>query len=301
MSTNCTLATCDVSESLYGYRPNIGINVVFVLVYISIAAYCVYLLIRKRQWIGYNVAILIGASLELIGYVSRVLGYSNPFLRIGWILQYSTLTMAPVFPTAATYVCIGQVAQYLGRGAFNIDPKLYLRIFITSDIFALGIQTTGGGISFTETVDVTGGITTGQGIVIGGLIVQVVSLTVFFVLFLGVVWPSDILRPKVFGDMNQKEKKLRTFILLIFLAIILIVGRSAFRVAEYSEGFFGSLVHDQVLFIIFDGFPIAIATAVMVIFHPMDMIPTTPRLIPVTSEELIAMPDGAMRRETTGV
>ncbi|KAJ8124514.1 hypothetical protein O1611_g9126 [Lasiodiplodia mahajangana] len=209
--------------------------------------------------------------------------------------------MAPVFPTAATYVCIGQVAEYLGRGAFNIDPKLYLRIFITSDIIALGIQTAGGGISFTETGNVTGGITTGQGIVIGGLIIQVVSLATFFVLFLGVVWPSNILRPKAFGEMNQKEKRLGTFIYLIFLAIILIVGRSAFRVVEFSEGFFGSLVHNQVLFIIFDGFPIAIATAVMVIFHPMDMIPTTPRFVPVTSEELIMMPDDAPRREATAV
>ncbi|KAI1128027.1 RTA1-domain-containing protein [Nemania abortiva] len=301
MSTNCTLATCDISESLYGYRPNLGINVVFVLVYISVAIYCVYLLAKRRQWIGYTIAILIGAWLEFLGYVFRVMGYSNPFRRISWIIQYSSLTMAPIFPTAATYVCIGQVAEYLGRGAFNIDPKLYLRIFITSDIIALTIQAGGGGISFTETSNVTGGITTGQGIVIGGLVIQVVSLAVFFVLFLGVVLPSNILRPKVFGEMNKKEKRLRTFIMLIFLAILLIVGRSAFRVAEFSEGFFGSLVHDQVLFIIFDGIPIAIATAVMVIFHPMDMIPSTPRFRTVTSEELIMMPDEGPRRETTGV
>ncbi|KAI0871607.1 RTA1-domain-containing protein [Hypoxylon argillaceum] len=295
MSTNCTLDTCDISESLYGYRPNVGVNVFFAFVYITIDAYCIYLFTKRRGWIGYTVSVLLGALLELIGYASRVLGYSNPFLRMAWIIQYSSLTIAPVFTTAATYVCIGHVAEYLGRGAFDINPKLYLRLFITSDVFALGIQSGGGGLSFGETPSASGGITLGQGIVIGGLIIQVISLSTFLVLFMGVVWPSNIIRPKTFGPANQKEKKLRTFVLILFTAIILIIGRSIFRVIEFSEGFSGSIVHNQKLFIVFDGFPIAIASTLMVVFHPMDRVPTTPRFPIVTSEELIIMPYEALR------
>ncbi|KAJ8120834.1 hypothetical protein ONZ43_g2560 [Nemania bipapillata] len=199
--------------------------------------------------------------------------------------------MAPIFPTAA------HVAEYLGRGVFNIDPKLYFRVFIASDIIALTVQTGGGGISFGEKPVTDGGITLGQGIVIGGLIIQVISLSIFFTLFMGVIWPSNIIRPKTFGEPNEKEKRLRTFVIVLLVAILLIIGRSAFRVAEYSEGFFGSLVHDEVLFIIFDGFPIAIASTIMVIFHPMRMIPTTPRFPTVTSEELIHMPYEGLRSD----
>ncbi|KAI8626537.1 RTA1-domain-containing protein [Xylariaceae sp. FL1651] len=289
---DCTVGTCDASDSFYGYRPNLGIDVFFTIVYGAIVAHCLFVIIKKRKWLGYTIAILFGSLLELAGYASRILGYTDPFIRIGWIIQYSFLTFAPVLMTAAIYVCIGRIADYLGRGAFNINPRLYSRVFIPSDAFALLVQASGGGVSFTEEIP-KGGITTGQGIIVGGLALQVVSLTVFFVLFIGVIWPTDIFRPKHSNEATREDKRVKAFIIYLSLAIILVIGRSAFRVAEFSQGIFGGLVHNELLFIIFDGFPIAIATSLLVAFHPLYMLPTTPRAKKSSSQELQFLPEEA--------
>ncbi|KAI0908300.1 RTA1-domain-containing protein [Ustulina deusta] len=290
-SEDCTLDTCSVSESFYGYRPNLGIDIFFTIVYVAVIGHCLFIVIHKRKWLGYTISVLLGALLEFVGFVLRVYGYAQPFVRIGWIIQYSVITFAPVFTSAAIYVCIGRIADYLGRGKFNIRPNLYARIFIPSDIFALLIQASGGGVSFTEEVPLDGGISTGQGVIIAGLTLQVVSLTVFFILFMGIIWPANLFRPKKYEKLDQDDKRVRNFILYILTAIILIIGRSAFRVAEFSGGIFGPLGHNESLFIIFDGFPIAIATSLMVVFHPVYMLPTTPRAGNFVGQELRFLPE----------
>ncbi|KAI1128988.1 RTA1-domain-containing protein [Nemania abortiva] len=288
---DCTLDTCSLSDSYYGYRPNLGIDIFFAIVYVAIIFHCLFVAIKKRKWLGYTIAVLIGAILELVGFIARVYGYAQPFFRYGWVIQYSLITFAPVFMTAAIYVCIGRIADYLGRGKFNINPRLYARVFIPGDVLALLIQSSGGGVSVTEDVDPNGGVSTGQGIIIAGLTLQVVSLTVFFILFLGVIWPTDLFRSKRAGRLDRDDQRVRIFIVLILIAIVLIIGRSAFRVAEFSGGIFGSLGHNELLFILFDGFPVAIATSLMVIFHPIYMIPTTPRSSKFVGQELRFLPE----------
>ncbi|KAF2962641.1 hypothetical protein GQX73_g10933 [Xylaria multiplex] len=226
-----------------------------------------------RKWLAYTIAILVGSLLELVGYAARIVGYNDPWFSTGWILQYAIITFAPVFMSAALYVCIGRIADFIGRGLFNIKPRLYSWVFIPSDFLALVVQGAGGAISVTESVTATG-VTPGAAIVIAGLTFQVTSLTIFFILFGAVLWPSSIWYPKSSGLSIYHAKRLRTFVICIIISILLIIGRSAFRVAELSQGVRGSLVHDELLFIIFDSFPIAIATAIMVTVHPVFMLQT---------------------------
>ncbi|KAI0188852.1 RTA1-domain-containing protein [Astrocystis sublimbata] len=286
---DCTLNTCSISQSYYGYRPNLGIDVFFSIVYAVVVAYCLFLAIHKKKHLAYTISVLIGALLELTGFAARIYGYVYPFVRNGWIVQYSIITFGPVFTSAAIYVCIGRIADYLGRGKFHIRPRLYARIFIPSDIFALLIQSSGGGVSVSEVPPADGGISTGQSIIIAGLALQVVSLSVFFVLFMGVIWPTDLFRSKSL-DLDRNDKRVRKFVICVSVAIILIVGRSAYRVAEYSQGIFGALGHNEVLFIIFDGFPIAIATTILVLAHPVYMLPDAPRVDKVDARELGSRP-----------
>ena len=134
-------------------------------------------------------------------------------------------------------------------------------------------------------------MSTGQSIIIAGLALHVISLTAFFILFLGVLWPTNLFRPKTYGELDREDRKTKRFVIFILIAILLIIGRSGFRVAEYSEGIFGTLGHNEVLFIIFDGFPVAIATSLMVIFHPIYMLPTTPRASKFAGQELRFLPE----------
>lgn len=159
-------------------------------------------------------------------------------------------------------------------------------MFIPSDALALLIQASGGGVSVTEKVDPDKKVSVGQGVIIAGLTLQVVTLAIFFVLFIGVIWPTDLFFSKRPVRLDRDDKRVRTFVAVLGIAIILIVGRSAFRVDEFSQGIFGAVGHNEVLFVIFDGFPIAIATSLMVIFHPVYMLPTTPRADKFVGQEL---------------
>ncbi|KAI0198884.1 RTA1-domain-containing protein [Astrocystis sublimbata] len=269
----CTVTTCDPAESWYGYQPNLGVNIFFAAAYGIAALYCFVLAVWKRQWLTYTIAILVGSLLELVGYAARISGHNDPWFSTGWILQYSIITFAPVFMSASLYVCIGQIANFLGRGALNISPRLYSRVFIPCDIIALVVQGAGGAISVTEEVTTTG-VTPGSALVIAGLTFQLISLTIFFLLFGAVLWPSSIWHPASSDLPLRQAKRIRTFAILIIVAILLIIGRSAFRVAELSEGVRGDLIHDELLFIIFDGFPIALATGIIVAAHPIFMLQT---------------------------
>lgn len=75
------------------------------------------------------------------------------------------------------------------------------------------------------------------------------------------------------------------------VAIVLIIGRSAYRTVEFSEGIFSPLGKNEVLFVILDGFPIAIATSLLVIFHPFRMLPSTSGAFKSADQELRFMPE----------
>ncbi|KAK5633714.1 hypothetical protein RRF57_009428 [Xylaria bambusicola] len=93
--------------------------------------------------------------------------------------------------------------------------------------FALLIQASGGGISFGETAPADRSVSTGQSTIIAGLALQVFPLTIFFVLFLGVLWPTNLFRPKKYGgELDRDDRRTRRLVIFIFIAILLIICRS---------------------------------------------------------------------------
>ena len=63
---NCTKETCKVSESLYGYRPNQVVSIIFVVVFlISCIAHSIQGL-KARAW-TFTAGLAIGTLLEAIG------------------------------------------------------------------------------------------------------------------------------------------------------------------------------------------------------------------------------------------
>ncbi|KAI0103913.1 RTA1 like protein-domain-containing protein [Nemania sp. FL0031] len=270
----CTLDTCSASDSLYGYRPQIGVNAIAVVVYVLCLVQCIYVFVRwKKSWLSYTILVFISCLAQLIAYGLRVHGWFDPFVNIGWILQYTYATLAPIFVTAALYVTLGRLANIMGRGIFNLDPKLYPRIFLTSDAFSLVLQSAGGSLSFFEEVK-DNSLTLGGKLAIIGLIFQVISLAVFLVLFVAVVHPARIFSPVSTISKYENQNRIRIFVCATLIGMVLIVARSAYRVVEFSEGPLGTLVHNEVLFIVFDTVPMAITAILLAFLHPNYMLPS---------------------------
>jgi hypothetical protein len=134
--------------------------------------------------------------------------------------------------------------------------------------------------------DESQGLSTGVKITIVGLVLQLVSLCVFFFLFMSVVIPNRdqvcrngraaVNANQLRGSSETSAKKevirprlsSRSFTIVILLATCLIVIRSAYRVAELSSGLSGSLITNQWAFMIMDGLLILVATGILTWGHP---------------------------------
>lgn len=98
---------------------------------------------------------------------------------------------------------------------------------------------------------------------LAGLILQVIVLTIFvgfFADFLIRYWRSS--HAKKFGW------RLKAFFSGLSTAIILILSRCAYRVAELQDGYNGSLIKEQTPFIILEGVFVYLATLSLCFGNP---------------------------------
>jgi hypothetical protein len=112
---------------------------------------------------------------------------------------------------------------------------------------------------------------------IAGLAFQVLTLFIFIVLCLDFAFRT-YKRYKSMGqeafDQNPAFVKLRegwkfkAFLIALSLATICIFWRSVYRVAELAEGWTGSLIRKQWLFVGFEGVMVIVACFALNIFNP---------------------------------
>ncbi|KAJ3574258.1 hypothetical protein NPX13_g4422 [Xylaria arbuscula] len=188
-------------------------------------------------------------------------------------------------------VTITKTVEKLDESLSRIRPRLYYIIFIFCDFGALTLQAIGGAVSTVS----SGSNAVGVDLALTGLIFQVVTMLVF----VGLV--ADYLI-RYFQDKPFRTTSLRLKLFLgsISFAILLILGRCAYRVAErefwplflpipfppamesaatstllicrryqiVSEGYSGTLFHDESLFIGLEGVLIVIAVVALAVGHP---------------------------------
>ncbi|KAL8894494.1 MAG: hypothetical protein Q9192_004275 [Flavoplaca navasiana] len=124
-----------------------------------------------------------------------------------------------------------------------MSPKWYLIIFITFDCISICVQALGGGLAASASATYPPGDTEpGTRIMTAGIIVQLVSMTVFAFLWVLFLWRA---RAKVRAE--------RALVLATSLSSLLIVVRNLYRVLELSQGWEGELITHEVYFAVLDG------------------------------------------------
>lgn len=123
----------------------------------------------------------------------------------------------------------------------------------------------GGGIQATGTVSA---LSTGSHLVVGGLFIQLL----FFGGFIAVAVHFDVAMHKVPTSRTHSVVPWRKHLVTLYIASVLIMIRSVFRVVEYLQGFSGYLLSHEVYLYIFDS---VLMLCVMVIFnfvHPSEVV-----------------------------
>ena len=104
---NCTLELCPVEWSVYQYRPSFAANLFFLIIYSFLGIFHTYLGWRWRSW-WFAAFMILGCTSEVIGYAGRLLLWNNPFSFLGFMLQITCVTGAPVWYTAAIYITLAK-------------------------------------------------------------------------------------------------------------------------------------------------------------------------------------------------
>ena len=78
----CTLETCPIQNSYYNYRPSLGTNAAFLALFsLSLSSFILQAALSRR-FVGFTIAMVSGCSLEVLGYIGRIMSWHNPFNQV---------------------------------------------------------------------------------------------------------------------------------------------------------------------------------------------------------------------------
>lgn len=278
-AANCVLDQsslyyCPVSSSVYGYLPALSANISFMALYAIALGIHTYQGLRWRTW-WFMGAMMFGCVCEIMGYGGRVMLHHNPFSFTGFMIQIILVTLGPAFFSAAIYFTLSRIVVYLGREYSRVPPQAYYWIFIPCDCVSLALQGTGGGMSSSS----FGASHVAVDIAIAGLSFQVITLCLFIALAI------DFALRFTSGQKGLTRKmplprSFKVFVIFLSAAIILILVRCGYRIAELKGGYTGpgsQLIRDQGLFIGLEGVLIVVAVYFLAIAHPGPVLDTATR------------------------
>jgi hypothetical protein len=92
--------SCDVSTSLYAYRPSLGANAALLAVWTLCLVGCVAATARCRRMATFGILMALACILHVLGYLDRVEGWRNPWDLYPYAQGTVLLTVAPAFVTS---------------------------------------------------------------------------------------------------------------------------------------------------------------------------------------------------------
>ncbi|KAH8890310.1 RTA1-domain-containing protein, partial [Thozetella sp. PMI_491] len=258
-NANCTLELCPVSVSILEYQPSIPGNAAIIVLFLISMIVHILQGVKFRAW-DFMICMIIGCVDEIIGYIGRIMLNKNPFSFGAFVIQTVCITTAPVFFCSAIYVMLSRTITHLEASLSRLKPKLFIWIFIPCDIVSLIAQAAGGALS-----SVQAGTSNKSGVHLSqaGLILQVITLCVFIGLFI-----DYVVRYQRHPTARSLTSHMKLFFAFLFLSILFVLIRCAFRIDELSDGYDGALIHNEPIFMGLEATMMALAVLCLHIGHP---------------------------------
>ncbi|KGO58568.1 Glycoside hydrolase, superfamily [Penicillium expansum] len=264
---------------LYRYTPSLAAAVLFTVLFVLATLHHFYQIVRTRSW--YFIVFVIGGVFQIIGYICRAPAHKDkeniPLYSISTIM----ILLAPPLYAASIYMTLGRLIVHLDAEKLSMVPVKWLTIiFVTGDVIGFLMQAAGGGIMASGTLS---SINTGEHITIGGLAIQLVFFSVFII-------ASTIFHRRIRNNPTEKSVSRssssgvtsmatwETIMIGLYIASILILIRSIFRLIEYAQGNDGYIISHEAFMYVFDSTLMLFAMIAMSIFHPSRILsqPTKP-------------------------
>ncbi|KAI3057519.1 hypothetical protein CBS147343_10306 [Aspergillus niger] len=257
------------SYELYRYTPSLAAAILFLVLFIFITAYHVYQMAQARAW--YFTCFVLGGIFQIIGYITRALAHSNTQSVTIYAIQDILILLAPPLYAATIYMTLGRLITFLDAERQSLVPIRWLTtIFVTGDVLSFLLQGAGGGIMASGTLS---GMTTGENVVMGGLAVQLIFFSVFVIVatlfhFRIHQNPTEKSLSTCIARSGWRNPNWETTIVGLYIASMLILIRSVFRMIEYAGGNDGYLMSHEAFSYVFDAVLMFFTMVVISVLHP---------------------------------
>lgn len=220
-----------MGKSIYFYDPSLAASILFTILYMLPFGYHFYMSViapysGRYNHVGCFVPIVIGAAIEIAAYAIRAASVKKPDDVGLYATSSSLIVIAPVLVCASLYILIGRLIgssmdprERPGTGkrpllfGGRISSIWIPRIFVTSDILSFLTQASGSGLASSN--NWTGSTKdAGIGVLIGGLVLQLVTFVLFLVL---VIWYDVRLAPPS-SQRDEKGSGVRVVLTGIYIA-----------------------------------------------------------------------------------
>ncbi|KAH7022403.1 RTA1 like protein-domain-containing protein [Ilyonectria destructans] len=248
----------------YKYDPSLAAAVIFIVGFSVSSLIHVYQIWKTKTW--FFIPFLIGSLFEMVGFIGRAIGAKEtPDWTFGpYVVQTLFLLLGPTCYAASIYMILGRLIRLLGAEKYSlIRPSWLTKFFLFGDVLSIALQGMGGGkLVNAETADER---STGESIIISGLVVQML----FFSLFMVVTCLFHArARKNPTSTMASIDTPWQRFLAVLYATGALILIRSGFRMIEYAMGHDSELQSKEVYIYVLDAALMLIASTLFNIFHP---------------------------------
>ncbi|KAH7215428.1 RTA1 like protein-domain-containing protein [Fusarium oxysporum] len=202
-----------------------------------------------------------------------LVGSLSPDYTFGpYVLQTLLLLLGPTCYAASIYMILGRYIRQLKGEQFSlIRPSWMTKIFLLGDIISIALQ----------------------------------GIVLFFGLFIAV---TGLFHFRFARHSISRLFNWRRLLVVIYVASVLVLIRSLFRMIEYIQGYDGELQSKEVYILVLDAIPMAIASVGLNIFHPSKYMKSTRKPLDNSDSEVaLSDPQGhslgtvvSRRREVQG-
>ncbi|PYH86762.1 RTA1-domain-containing protein [Aspergillus uvarum CBS 121591] len=260
LTTGCH-ALIDGYGTPYGYLPAFAPGVVFCTLFGLLAGvHVIQIVTYRRFW--WTITFVVGCLTEVLGWAARIWTTRCPYNLNAFLVQFSTLIIAPTFFTAGIYILLGCFVQIMGRRSSFLSPRSYLWIFSACDLISIVIQAVGGGIASADSKKANGNLDHGSNIMLAGVVFQLFSITIFIFCACDVFYRVHQFRLSVSGASISLWRGVLT------AATVCIYIRCIYRTVELGQGPGGYLLLHENYLIALDAVMMVLLVGICAVFHP---------------------------------
>ncbi|EMR62379.1 putative rta1 domain protein [Eutypa lata UCREL1] len=264
-SADCPLEGC--SRVFLTYSLSLGGNVALLALFAVLIPVTLAMGIRYNNTI-FSTALATGLALEVMGYIGRILMSTGAPTRSSFTVFLLGTIIGPNFIFGAMVYVMQRIITLYGQEFQTWRRTWYFNMLYGLTVLSLVLEIAGGAVSTSLLASDT--VNPGDRVLAVGLAIHLVALVIFTAhagLFaIAVRTRHHILDPTHAPVYNSGL--FRVFLIGFSAATFFLILRTAFRIVVIAEGFASSVAQAEVLFLVFDGVMVFIASGILLALFP---------------------------------